>query len=134
MHFPESRSYSFAASEHICSSTIRMFSTQSQYSPWHLFSKAKKNATFFHRAGSLPSAAASPRIDREGQGPAPARNGEKKSSDGFVEPAAPPGTASAEAPGPRLPEEQAKIQVLLLGAAVRGAGFSDTITLFLPCL
>lgn len=57
------------------------------------------------------------------------RNRERKSSDGFVEPAAPPGTASAEAPGPWLPKEQAKIQVVLLGALVGGAGF-NIITLF----
>ena len=111
-----------------------MCSTQSQYSPWHLFSKAKKNPTFFHTAGSPASAAASPCVDQEGQGAAPVRNRERKSSDGFVEPAAPAGTASAEAPGLRLPKEQAKIQVVLLGALVGGAALNDIIiTLFLPC-
>lgn len=72
---------------------------------------------------SLPCAAAAPRMDPQGQGPAPGRNREEKSSDGFVGPSAPS----------RLPKDQAERQAELLGAAVGGAGFKNITILFLPC-
>lgn len=109
-----------------------MVSTQSQYSPWHLLPKNQEKCYILPQGEELqllPPLLPLP-TSIEGSGPAPVRNRGKKSTDGFVEPAAPPGTADAEALGPQLPTEQAKIQVVLWGTLVRGDSFNNIITLF----